>query len=320
MRRGFGARGFEGTRRRRPGRRRRAGQGRVLGRFIRRSVSQCRYTGILLMTRPLPLAVLACAASLAVGCAAATNYLDPAGPIFTGSSERRPLASTGIRVVTFNIKWAKHIDRAIALLSQPGPLARPDVLVLQEMDAPGTKRIAEALGLNWIYIPSAVHPVAHHDFGVAILSPWPLDEARKVPLPHQHRFRKLRRAAASATMQLPVRRGACVFTAPREPRRSRRHGSPRPGPRHQRRRAELARAGHRRGRFQRARRSAGGLGDGVHVGQPARDEHGGLVRLRISVLTRGLCLFGERMAGSVRTPCARANHEPVWVLLRPCGA
>jgi endonuclease/exonuclease/phosphatase family metal-dependent hydrolase len=105
--------------------------------------------------------------------------------------------------VTFNVKFAQHVDRAVALLSRPGPLRDADVLVLQEMDEPGTEQVARALRLNFAYVPSAVHPATGRDFGVAVLSPWPVEEARKVPLPHQHRFRKLRRAAVAATVELP---------------------------------------------------------------------------------------------------------------------
>ena len=33
-----------------------------------------------------------------------------------------------VRLVTFNIKFAEHVDRAAALLSRPGPLLGADVL------------------------------------------------------------------------------------------------------------------------------------------------------------------------------------------------
>ncbi len=72
------------------------------------------------------------------------------------------------------------------------------------MDGPGTEKLARALGMNSIYVPSARHPSSQRDFGVAVLSPWPLDDGRKVPLPHEHRFRKLRRAAVAATVRTPA--------------------------------------------------------------------------------------------------------------------
>ncbi len=138
------------------------------------------------------------------GCATARNYDDPAGPIVVGPPVVRSHAGGGdVRLVTFNIKFAEHPDRAAALLSRPGPLLGADVLVVQEMDGPGTEILARALSLNFVYVPSAVHPSSDRDFGVAILSPWPIDDARKILLPHLHRTRKMRRAAAVATVLAP---------------------------------------------------------------------------------------------------------------------
>jgi len=159
-----------------------------------------------------------------VGCATARNYDDPAGPIIisppvaprhTGGDERP--VTFEMRLVTFNIKFAERVDRAADLLSRPGPLRDADVLVLQEMDGPGTETIARALGLNFVYVPAVVHPSSHRDFGVAILSPWAIDDARKILLPHLHRTRKMRRTAAVATVHAPsaaVRVYAVHFETP----------------------------------------------------------------------------------------------------------
>lgn len=106
--------------------------------------------------------------------------------------------------MTFNLKWGRAIDRAADLFRRPGPLRDADVVVLQEMDRPGAERLAGALGMSWVYVPSAVHPVPKQDFGVAVLSPWPLEEPRKLLLPHQNRFRKLRRSAAVVTLRSPL--------------------------------------------------------------------------------------------------------------------
>jgi endonuclease/exonuclease/phosphatase family metal-dependent hydrolase len=109
-------------------------------------------------------------------------------------------AGPQLRVVTFNIEYAVHVDRAIAVLQEAVPLQKLDLLALQEMDAPGVAKIAEALGLNSVYAPGGVHPTPKHDFGCALLSPWPLIEARKVLLPHGARGTGLRRAAVGATL------------------------------------------------------------------------------------------------------------------------
>src|SRR5262245_20896749 len=174
--------------------------------------------GLLVLTRRrlvCTVLVLACTA----GCATGINYSDPAGPIFTGPPTQTTAAraSTNLRVVTFNIKYAEHMDRAADLLTRPGPLKDADVLLLQEMDAPATESLARKIGMNYVYVPAVVHQSTHRDFGVAILSPWPLEDARKVMLPHLHRFRKMRRTAAAATMHTPsgaVRVFAVHFETP----------------------------------------------------------------------------------------------------------
>ena len=143
-------------------------------------------------------------AAAGLACASAVNYLDPSGPRYVYPREA-PAAGgdpsgTPLRVVSFNIAYGIEIDRAIEVLRGTGPLRDPDILALQEMDAPGTERIAKALGMNAVYFPSGVHPKHRRDFGCAILSPWPLEEQRKLLLPHGARGTGLRRAAVSAVV------------------------------------------------------------------------------------------------------------------------
>jgi endonuclease/exonuclease/phosphatase family metal-dependent hydrolase len=162
-------------------------------------------------------AALVLAAS-GLGCASAVNYLDPAGPAYVsrreapdpprerppgpepGPEQPGPPPARPWRVVTFNVAYAIEIDRAIEALRGTAPLRDPDVLALQEMDAPGTERIARALGMNAVYFPSGVHPKHGRDFGCAVLSPWPLEEPRKLVLPHGARVSGLRRSATSAVV------------------------------------------------------------------------------------------------------------------------
>jgi len=151
-------------------------------------------------------ALLASAVLLA-GCATAVNYLDPSGPVYMGryaasdslASHRTP-SDGHLRVVSFNIAFAVHIDRALAVLKETESLRDFDVLTLQEMDAPGVERIARELGLHYVYFPSGIHPKKDRDFGCAILSPWPLEEPRKILLPHGARGSGLRRVAVVATV------------------------------------------------------------------------------------------------------------------------
>jgi endonuclease/exonuclease/phosphatase family metal-dependent hydrolase len=147
------------------------------------------------------LAALVLAASVA-GCATAVNYADPTAPLYTFSfaGDVPPAPAPTLRVVTFNIEYAIEVERAIAVLRERGPLRDPDVLALQEMDAPGTERVARALGMNAVYFPSGVHPKHRRDFGCALLSPWPLEEPRKLRLPHASRGSGLVRSVTSAVL------------------------------------------------------------------------------------------------------------------------
>ena len=173
--------------------------------------------------RPLRLAAVAALALAAVtapsACASARNYSDPAGPWYEthyGRSSAGPsgdgeapaggAAADTVRVVTFNVAHAERIDRAIEVLSRTPSLAAPDLLLLQEMDAPGTERIARALGMNSVYAPVSVHPHDGKDFGNALLSPWPMERPRKLLLPHESRAVHQRRAATVATVLVRGRR------------------------------------------------------------------------------------------------------------------
>ena len=149
--------------------------------------------------RALLLAVAAVAA-LALACGRAANHADPEHPRFLGQYAVPGAPDSVLRVVSFNIQFARHIDAAIALLGADPALRAPDVLALQEMDEAGVERIARALDLNYVYYPSAVHPVNDRNFGNAILSPWPILASRKLPLPHRSRTRGLERAAVVATV------------------------------------------------------------------------------------------------------------------------
>jgi endonuclease/exonuclease/phosphatase family metal-dependent hydrolase len=142
---------------------------------------------------------LVAAALLASACATATNHLDPEGPRYVGGRATATQPRPSLRIVSFNIEYAKHIDAALTLLREE-PLRDADVIALQEMDAPGVERIAAALDLNYVYFPSSLLSDTGRDFGTAILSPWPLLEPRKLVLPHASRIKGGRRAVTIATV------------------------------------------------------------------------------------------------------------------------
>lgn len=177
---------------------------------------------------PARLAPPVLALLLLTGCAAPLNFSAPDGPFRQGgppsvtgappappaAGEPRPGAAVTdpepdrLRIVSFNIEFARHIEESIALLRSEPELRDADILLLQEMDAPGTARIAEALGFHWIYSPATLHPRSHREFGNAILSRYPLSQSGRVNLPHDGRFGRTHRIAVAATADIvgtPVR-------------------------------------------------------------------------------------------------------------------
>ena len=171
-------------------------------------------------------AVLAMAI-LPTGCMRAYNY-GPSEPRYAGSfadTAARVAAPERIRIVSFNIAFSRQIDSAIVVLGQPA-LRNADVLLLQEMDAPGTDLIARALRMNYVYYPATRHPKHGNDFGNAVLTRWPIVADRKILLPYLAVLGATRRTATAVTIQLgqlPVRvysthLGTVVNVSPRQRR------------------------------------------------------------------------------------------------------
>lgn len=157
-----------------------------------------------------------CAILLIVsGCAGATNYLDRAGPRHAATAAHPATSDDGeLRVVSFNVKYARRIDRAIRVLRMDDSLRHPDIVLLQEMDEAGTAAIADSLGMHWIYYPASVSG-SGNDFGNAILSCWSLEADTKILLPHEGLLRGNRRIAVAATARIDGRefRVYCVHLA-----------------------------------------------------------------------------------------------------------
>ena len=217
--------------------------------------------------------------------------------------------------VTFTVRLRQRFDRA-----EPSRCADADVLFLQEMDGPGTEKLARALGMNSIYVPSARHPSSsHRDFGVAVLSPWPLDDGRKVPLPHQHRFRKLRRAAVAATVRTPaghVRAYSVHFETV--------YGLWSEGHRRDQARAVLADAATWPGPVV----IAGDFNGRGPADEVAKAGFSWLTRTLDDrgmffdfdhVLVRGLCAAGNPPAAHAPDVTGASDHRPVWAIVRPCA-
>lgn len=142
---------------------------------------------------------------LLASCAPVTNLLSRTGPRFEGHYGRpaQPVAPahSPIRLVTFNIKFAREIERAIDVL-QGDSLRGADVLTLQEMDEAGVDRIARTLGFNYAYYPASIHPASGKYFGPAVLSRWPIERSWKLLLPHGGWTRGQRRTATAAILRV----------------------------------------------------------------------------------------------------------------------
>jgi len=136
-------------------------------------------------------------------CRTGRNYPAPAEPRYAGVGVvvDRPVPDT-LRIVSFNVKYAERVDSAIVVLTTEPSLRDPDVLLLQEMDADGTRRIAHALGMSYIYYPAIFRHQSARDFGNAVLSRWPIVADSKIILPHVSRYARTQRTATGATIRV----------------------------------------------------------------------------------------------------------------------
>jgi endonuclease/exonuclease/phosphatase family metal-dependent hydrolase len=149
--------------------------------------------------------VAACALLAAATACAPLNYTSPNQPRTVLCCLDAPPAPESLRVVTFNLRFAREVKRAIVLLRGEPELAHADIVLLQEMDGPSTARVARALGMNAVYYPAVRHPSSNRDFGNAILSRHPIQRHRKILLPHAGRFGRTRRIAVSAVLRVGAR-------------------------------------------------------------------------------------------------------------------
>ena len=144
----------------------------------------------------------ACLLVLLSACRTGRNYPDPAEPRYGGSAVAvaTPTRGDTLRIVSFNIEYARETKRAIRIIRGSPELRGADVLLLQEMTAPTTKMIADSLGMHYVYYPAIYNRVVRHDFGNAILSRWPIVEDAKLILPSRSRYAKTQRIATAATL------------------------------------------------------------------------------------------------------------------------
>ena len=131
------------------------------------------------------------------------NYIDQAGPIYTGSyaEEAQPFTGT-LKVVSWNLNFANRVDQAITELLTVDELRDADIILLQEMDEVSVEEVAQSLQYNYVYYPAAIHRRYNRQFGNAILSKWPLCEPQKKILSDHFRGLKHNRIAVSAQVNL----------------------------------------------------------------------------------------------------------------------
>jgi endonuclease/exonuclease/phosphatase family metal-dependent hydrolase len=143
------------------------------------------------------------AGAVLTGCRTGRNYAAPDAPRYVGESRvSAPSATDTLRLVSFNIEFSQQVDSAIAVLGAHPALRGADVLLLQEMNEQATGRIAEALGLSYVYYPAIFHYRTNGHMGNAVLSRWPIVEDRKIVLPHVSRFVRTQRTATAATIRV----------------------------------------------------------------------------------------------------------------------
>ena len=141
-----------------------------------------------------------------VACRTGRDYPASDAPRYAGvpadTTVRRCDRPCEIRIVSFNIEFARNIDGAIAVLTSDTALRKADIVLLQEMDAKGTRRIAEALRMWHVYYPAVYHRRTRRDFGNAVLSRFPIVADAKLILPYASRYAGTHRIATAATVRI----------------------------------------------------------------------------------------------------------------------
>jgi len=150
---------------------------------------------------------VSCFLAICLGCRPGVNYPDPVSPRYAGSARvvNLPSERDAIRIVSFNIEYARQTRRAAGLLSTVGVLRDADIILLQEMTAPATRFLADSLHMRYVYYPAIYNRLMRRDIGDAILSRWPITNDAKLILPGRSRYAKTQRIATAATIRFKDR-------------------------------------------------------------------------------------------------------------------
>jgi endonuclease/exonuclease/phosphatase family metal-dependent hydrolase len=116
------------------------------------------------------------------------------------------------KVVSFNIRWRSgdELKELTKLLQEDPEIGRATVIALQEVDrrkkrtgnSNVAKIMADELGMHYTWAaPPSAKPEDEEETGVAILSPYPLSDVRRIVLPHEGPNRR-RRVGVGATVEI----------------------------------------------------------------------------------------------------------------------
>ena len=137
-------------------------------------------------------------------CWPARNYPDPASPRVAGVGPNGIRAARGdtLRIVSFNIEYARRTRGAAHVLTTAAPLRDADIILLQEMTGRATRYLANELGMQYVYYPAIYNRILRQDVGNAILSRWPMSADSKLILPARSRYARTQRIATAATVEV----------------------------------------------------------------------------------------------------------------------
>ncbi len=122
------------------------------------------------------------------GCVSAGEDLGTWQPIDSITGELAPeqgpvpeprAAVAILRVATWNVHFGENPADLAARIATSHDIAAADVLLIQEIEAypdeptSRTRRLAEALGMTWVYAPARPNEAGTH--GIALLSRYPLE-------------------------------------------------------------------------------------------------------------------------------------------------
>jgi endonuclease/exonuclease/phosphatase family metal-dependent hydrolase len=117
-----------------------------------------------------------------------------------------------LRIVSFNVHYGQDITVLAESILQAPNLKDSQIFLLQEIEsypseeASRTRKLAEALEMNYAYAPARHIEDSDGTHGLAILSRYPLRDVEILPLPvFDLGYRTRRRIAVAATVDVPGR-------------------------------------------------------------------------------------------------------------------